>query len=155
MWTTSKCQALSVRAFADHVCHSGSLNTAHNGCPLWMLARRWSGCAAGGTAGRRRLVAVDVPAKLSARVRLLWHGHNRKTDQADAVSVAVAWLTAQNLRTAEVDQHSAALRVLTEHREDLVRARTRAVNRERCQLVVRLLVYPYWSLGSGARERPG
>jgi transposase len=75
------------------------------------------------------IAAVDVPAKLSARVRLLSHGHNRKTDQADAVSVAVAALTAQTLRNAEVDQTSAALRVLTDHREDLVRARTQAVNR--------------------------
>jgi transposase len=49
---------------------------------------------------------VDVPAKLSARVRLLSHGYNRKTDQADAVSVAVAALTAQTLRRAEVDQTS-------------------------------------------------
>ena len=33
---------------------------------------------------------VDVPAKLSARVRLLSRGHGRTTDQADAVSTALA-----------------------------------------------------------------
>jgi transposase len=73
--------------------------------------------------------AVDVPAKLSARVRLLSSGHNRKNDQADAVSVAVAALTAQSLRSGEVDQASAALRALTEHRDDLVRTRNQIVNR--------------------------
>ncbi|MFG3301518.1 IS110 family transposase [Micromonospora chersina] len=73
--------------------------------------------------------AVDVPAKLAARVRLLSTGHNRKTDQADAVSVAVAALTAQGLRSVETDQSTAALRALTEHREDLVRTRTQTVNR--------------------------
>ena len=73
--------------------------------------------------------AVDVPAKLAARVRLLSHGHNRKNDQADAVSVAVAALTAQTLRSTEIDQNIAALRALTEHRDDLVRTRNQTVNR--------------------------
>ncbi|WP_199235995.1 IS110 family transposase [Micromonospora sp. S4605] len=73
--------------------------------------------------------AVDVPAELAARVRLLSTGHNRKTDQADAVSVAVAALTARTLHSVETDQTTAVLRALTEHREDLVRSRTQTVNR--------------------------
>jgi hypothetical protein len=54
------------------------------------------------------IAAVDVPAKLPARVRLLSTGHGRKNDQADAVSVAVAALTSTRLRTVEVDQATAA-----------------------------------------------
>ncbi len=46
------------------------------------------------------IVAVDVPAKLAARVRMLSTGHGRKTDDADATSVGIAALTAVGLRTA-------------------------------------------------------
>lgn len=42
---------------------------------------------------------VDVPAKLSARVRLLATGNGRKTDVADAAATAVAALTAERLHT--------------------------------------------------------
>jgi transposase len=72
---------------------------------------------------------VDVPAKLARRVRLLSTGHGRKTDQADALSVGIAAHTATRLNTAVVDQAIAALRVLTEHRDDLVRTRTQTINR--------------------------
>jgi transposase len=72
---------------------------------------------------------VDVPAKLARRVRMLSTGHGRKTDQADALSVGIAAHTATQLNTAVVDEAIAALRVLTEHRDDLVRARTQTINR--------------------------
>jgi transposase len=72
---------------------------------------------------------VDVPAKLARRVRMLSTGHGRKTDQADALSVGIAAHTAARLNTAVVDEATAALRCLTEHRDDLVRSRTRIVNR--------------------------
>ncbi|WLS43252.1 transposase [Micromonospora profundi] len=72
---------------------------------------------------------VDVPAKLARRVRLLSTGHGRKTDQADALSVGIAAHTAARLNTAVVDEAIAALRCLTEHRDDLVRSRTQIVNR--------------------------
>ena len=36
------------------------------------------------------IAAVDVPAKLGPRVRVLSTGHGRKNDDADAISVAVA-----------------------------------------------------------------
>jgi hypothetical protein len=59
--------------------------------------RRWAveGAHGVGRPVAQRLVAdgqqvLDVPAKLAARVRVLSTGHGRKTDQADAVSVAVA-----------------------------------------------------------------
>jgi transposase len=43
------------------------------------------------------LAVADVPAKLAARVRTLSTGHGRKTDEADALSVAVAAWTAPAL----------------------------------------------------------
>src|SRR5690349_260831 len=75
------------------------------------------------------LHAVDVPAKLAARVRLLSSGHGRKNDTADAISVGIAALTAPQLHAVQVDQAVAALRALVEHRDDLVRARIQTVNR--------------------------
>jgi transposase len=73
--------------------------------------------------------AVDVPAKLAARVRMLSTGHGRKNDNADAISVGVAALTASGLRTAAVDETILALRALIEHRDDIVRNRTQMINR--------------------------
>ncbi|WP_432972219.1 hypothetical protein [Dactylosporangium sp. CA-233914] len=59
--------------------------------------RTWAveGCAGIGRHVAQRLVAdgetvIDVPAKLSARVRAFGTGQGRKTDPVDAHSVAVA-----------------------------------------------------------------
>ena len=60
-----------------------------------------------------QLVAVDVPAKLATRVRMLSTGHGRKTDDADATSVGIAALTAVGLRTAGVDEAITVLRALS------------------------------------------
>ena len=73
--------------------------------------------------------AVDVPAKLAARVRMLSTGHGRKNDDADAVSVGIAALTAPGLRSAAVEDAIITLRALVEHRDDIVRTRTQTVNR--------------------------
>ncbi|HSY15043.1 MAG TPA: IS110 family transposase [Jatrophihabitantaceae bacterium] len=78
---------------------------------------------------------VDVPAKLARRMRLLSTGHGRKSDPADALSVGIAAWSATALRTVEIDQAIAALRALTEHRDDLVRPRTQLVNRLHVLLV--------------------
>lgn len=75
------------------------------------------------------IAAVDVPAKLAARVRVLSTGHGRKNDDADAISVAVAALSAAGLRTVTVDEEVTALRALVEHRDDVVKTRTQTVNR--------------------------
>lgn len=75
------------------------------------------------------LEITDVPAKLAARVRVLSTGHGRKTDEADAISVGIAALTATRLNTASVDAAITALRALVEHRDDLVKTRTQTVNR--------------------------
>jgi transposase len=98
--------------------------------------RRWAVENAGGL-GRylaRRLAAsgesvVDVPPKLSARVRVLTTGNARKNDELDALATALA--ASRNERLAAVDPEAASevLRLLSERREDLVAERTRALNR--------------------------
>ncbi len=75
------------------------------------------------------IAALDVPAKLATRVRMLSTGHGRKNDDADAVSVGVAALTAAGLRSVAVDEAITALRALVEHRDDMVKTRTQTVNR--------------------------
>jgi len=100
--------------------------------------RRWAVENAGGL-GRHlagRLAAagesvVDVPPKLSARVRVLssFAGNARKNDGVDALATALA--ASRNERLAQVDPEAASevLRLLSERREDLVAERTRALNR--------------------------
>jgi transposase len=98
--------------------------------------RRWAVENAGGL-GRHlavRLAAtgesvVDVPPKLSARVRVLSSGNARKNDRLDALATALA--ASRNDRLAVVDPEAASevLRLLSERREDLVAERTRALNR--------------------------
>jgi len=72
---------------------------------------------------------VDVPPKLSARVRVLSSGNARKNDGLDALATALA--ASRNERLAAVDPEAASevLRLLSERREDLVAERTRALNR--------------------------
>jgi transposase len=98
--------------------------------------RRWAVENASGL-GRhlaQRLAAsgesvVDVPSKLSARVRVLSSGNSRKNDGLDALATALA--ASRNERLAAVDPEvgSEVLRLLSERREDLVAERTRALNR--------------------------
>jgi transposase len=72
---------------------------------------------------------VDVPAKLSARARMLDTGHGRKTDADDAHSVAVAAVRAKRLRTLALDPGLEALRMLVDRREELAKQRTQTANR--------------------------
>jgi transposase len=72
---------------------------------------------------------VDVPAKLSARVRLFDTGHNRKTDARDAHSIAVVAVRTKTLRTLRADGELEALRMLADRREELTRSRVQTVNR--------------------------
>src|SRR5215207_2262940 len=98
--------------------------------------RRWAVENAGGL-GRHLAVrlagsgesVVDVPPKLSARVRVLSTGNARKNDRLDALATALA--ASRNERLAQVDPEAASevLRLLSERREDLVAERTRALNR--------------------------
>ena len=72
---------------------------------------------------------VDVPAKLSARVRLFDTGHNRKTDALDAHSIAVVAVRTKTLQVLKVDAELEALRMLADRREELTRSRVQTVNR--------------------------
>lgn len=102
--------------------------------------RRWAveGAAGIGRPLAQKLLAggeqvVDVPPKLSARVRVLSSGNARKNDRLDATFTALA--AVRNDRLASVqpedgpDGHAEILRLLTERREDLVAERTRSLNR--------------------------
>lgn len=98
--------------------------------------RRWAVEGANGMGHllARHLVAlgenvVDVPAKLSARVRVLSVGNERKNDRLDALYVALAARHGERLRDVNEEEHAATLRKLSERREDLVQERTRALNR--------------------------
>jgi transposase len=72
---------------------------------------------------------VDVPPKLSTRVRVLSRGSARKNDGIDALATALA--ASRNRRLAQVNPEAASetMRLLSERREDLVAERTRALNR--------------------------
>ena len=98
--------------------------------------RRWAVENAGGL-GRylaQRLAAagesvVDVPPKLSARVRVLSTGNVRKNDGLDAIATALATWLNERLPTIDPEAGAEVLRLLSERREDLVAERTRAFNR--------------------------
>jgi len=96
--------------------------------------RRWAVENAGGL-GRhlaQRLAAagesvVDVPSKLSARVRVLSSGNARKNDELDALATALAAWRNERLAVVDPEAESEVLRLLSERREDLVAERTRAL----------------------------
>lgn len=98
--------------------------------------RRWAVEGAGGL-GRfvaLRLVAagelvMDVPAKLSSRARLLATGNARKNDRVDAFHVALAALRGERLAEVGEEEQAEVLRMLSERREDLIKERTRTLNR--------------------------
>lgn len=126
----------------ETVLHTGRFGTDQDGYHRMLAAGRqhshrvWAveGCQGIGRYLAQRLVAdgetvVDVPAKLSARVRVFATGQGRKTDPVDAHSVAVVALRTKGLRTVEVDDATVALRLLVDHRDELGHARTQTVNR--------------------------
>ncbi len=98
--------------------------------------RRW---AVEGATGLGRSIAqqlvtagelvLDVPAKLAARARLLGSSSARKTDVADAISVAAIATHNRRLNRVQVEDHTTILRLLTERRDDLVAEHTRWINR--------------------------
>ena len=72
---------------------------------------------------------VDVPPKLSARVRVLSVGNGRKNDELDATFAALAAWRNGRLARVRPDDRADVLRLLYERREDLVSERTRVLNR--------------------------
>ena len=98
--------------------------------------RRWAveGAKGVGRQLAQRLVAdgervIDVPAKLSTRVRVLDTGHGSKSDPADAHAVGVAALRHRDLVEITVDDETVALRLLSDRRRELVHTRTQTLNR--------------------------
>lgn len=113
---------------------------------LWSVGRSvsrsavgpWKALAASGYLWPRSLLAagegvVDVPPKLSSRVRVLSTGNARKNDRLDATFTALAALRNDRLASVQPEDgpegHVEILRLLTERREDVVSERTRALNR--------------------------
>jgi transposase len=74
-------------------------------------------------------IVLDVPAKLAARARLLGSSSARKTDVADAISVAAVALHNRRLNRVRLEDHTTIMRLLTERRDDLVAEHTRWINR--------------------------
>jgi transposase len=72
---------------------------------------------------------LDVPASLAARARLLNTGGGRKTDAADAASVAQVALHCPTLRAVVAEDQTTILQLLAERRDDLAGERTRILNR--------------------------
>ncbi|WP_433579118.1 IS110 family transposase [Nocardia brasiliensis] len=103
---------------------------------LQFTERVWAveGCNGIGRHLAHRLVhdgetVIDVPAKLSAQVRVFATGNGRKTNPVDAHSVALAALHAPNLRRVEADPELVALGMLADRRDELGRARTETLCR--------------------------
>jgi transposase len=98
--------------------------------------RVWAveGCTGIGKHLAHRLVhdgetVLDVPAKLSAQVRVFATGNGRKTDPVDAHSVAMVALRTPNLVPVQVDADLQVLGMLADRRDELGRARTQTINR--------------------------
>jgi transposase len=99
-------------------------------------ARRW---AIEGARGLGYLLAqqlavagervLDVPPKLTARVRLLNTGQINKTDDNDARSVAIAALRGHDLAELAVEDQTVVMRVWARRYHDLSRLRTQLVCR--------------------------
>ena len=99
--------------------------------------RIWAveGCQGIGRHLANRLLAdgeqvVDVPPKLSARIRVFATGQGRKTDATDAHSVALAATRMGRLRPVADNAQLAVLRILADRRRSLGEDHTRMV----CQL---------------------
>jgi transposase len=98
--------------------------------------RRWTVEGAGGLGrGVAQLLVgagepvVDVPAKLAGRARLLSTSSARKTDLADACSVAAAAIHHRRLRPVALEDQTVIFRLLSDRRDDLVAERTRTLSR--------------------------
>ena len=72
---------------------------------------------------------VDMPAALSARVRLLDAGRKDKTDAHDARSEAIVALRHRNLHEVIGGDHVQVLRLLARRHHQLIAGRTRAICR--------------------------
>jgi transposase len=99
-------------------------------------SRTWAIESAGGLGYllAQQLVArgecvVDVPATLSARVRVLGSGRSNKNDANDARAVAIAALRSASVAAVRAEDHTSVLRLLAKAQLDASRARSRACGR--------------------------
>jgi transposase len=72
---------------------------------------------------------LDVPAKLSAQVRVFATGNGRKSDPVDAHSVAMVALRTPNLVQVRLDAQLQVMGMLVDRRDELGRTRTQTINR--------------------------
>ncbi len=131
---------IEVMAPDESVLDGGRFATDESGYAAMLRAAwRWpervwaiEGCSGIGWHVATRLLAdgeqvVDVPPKLSARVRVFSTGQGRKTDATDAHSVALVGTRMSGLRPVVDDQQLAVLRVLADRRRALGEDHTRMV----------------------------
>ncbi len=104
--------------------------------------RTWAieGCTGIGKHIADRLLAdgeqvVDVPPKLSARVRVFATGQGRKTDATDAHSVALVGTRMSGLRPVVADEQLAVLRLLVDRRRSLGDDHTRMISQLLLELI--------------------
>jgi transposase len=97
--------------------------------------RRWAieGCNGIGRHLATRLLAdgetvVDVPPKLSARMRVFATGQGRKTDATDAHSVALVGTRIAGLRPVVDDEQLAVLRIVVDRRNSLGEEHNRLIS---------------------------
>ena len=95
---------------------------------------------------------LDVPAKLSAQVRVFATGNGRKSDPVDAHSVAMVALRTPNLVQVRLDAQLQVMGMLVDRRDELGRARTQTINRLH-RLLLELL--PGGPRSSCPHPRPG
>jgi transposase len=132
---------VEVMAADETVLDRGRFATDRDGAAAMLrFAGRWpqrtwaiEGCNGIGRHVANRLLAdredvVDVPPKLSARARVFATGQGRKTDAADAHSVALVGTRMAGLRPVVDDEQLAVLRVLADRRRCLGEDHTRMIS---------------------------
>ncbi len=107
--------------------------------------RTWAieGCNGVGKPLSQRLVAsgervLDVPTRRTALVRVFAGGNGRKSDDTDALSIALVGLHAPRLAEVVPDERAATLRLLAHRRAELVSTRTQIVCRLQRELLILL-----------------
>ena len=127
----------------EHIVGHGRFTTDETGFDqLVSFAAQWphrvwaiEGCEGIGRHVAQRLLAagepvVDVPAKLSARMRMFATGQGRKTDDTDAHSIALVGVRISGLRAVISDERLEMLRLLVDRRRRIGADHTRMI----CQL---------------------
>ncbi|PKW26604.1 transposase [Phycicoccus duodecadis] len=132
---------IEVMTADESIVHRGRYATDEAGfTALLEHAEQWpqrvwavEGCNGIGRHVATRLVAageqvVDVPPKLSARVRTFATGQGRKTDATDAHSVALVGTRMSGLRPVVADADRDVLRILVDRRRSIGEEHTYKIN---------------------------